>query len=162
MANVYLSIGSNIGERERYLQFALDALAAYEEITVERASSIYETAPVGYVDQDDFLNIAVQVTTTLPPLELLDVCQQIEKEGDRQRVVRWGPRTLDIDVLLYDDQCLTTERLILPHPRMTERAFVLVPLAEIAPDVVEPTTQQRIAELAQRVEGDVQKIKEGE
>lgn len=162
MANVYLSIGSNIGEREMYLQFALDALARHEQITVERVSSIYETAPVGYVDQDDFLNIAVQVTTTLPPIELLDVCQRIEEEGDRQRIVRWGPRTLDIDILMYDKECLTTERLTLPHPRMTERAFVLVPLAEIAPDVVEPTTQQRIAELAQRIEGDVQKIKEGE
>src|SRR5699024_9592520 len=95
-------------------------------------SSIYETAPVGFIDQADFLNMVIEVETRLSPIELLDVCQEIELRLGRERVIRFGPRTIDLDILLYNQENLETERLSIPHVRMHERAFVLVPLAEIA------------------------------
>ncbi|WP_010291113.1 2-amino-4-hydroxy-6-hydroxymethyldihydropteridine diphosphokinase [Kurthia massiliensis] len=142
----FISLGSNMGDKEEALRQAVALLDAHEAINVIAVSSIYDTDPVGYEDQDVFLNIVVKIDTTLQPQPLLDVCQQIEQELKRVRIVRWGPRTIDLDILLYSHDNIETETLIVPHPRMHERAFVLVPLAEIAKDVVLPSTNQTVAQ----------------
>ena len=131
MNEVYLSIGTNIGERAANLQQAVRLLMENENVTVKAVSSIYETAAVGYTDQADFLNIAVHVETALSADDMLSVCQSIENELGRIREIRWGPRIIDLDILLYNHENIESEHLIVPHPRMYERAFVLVPLAEI-------------------------------
>ena len=131
MAEVYLSLGSNQGDRREHLQAALDLLAAEPEVEIIKVSSRYESEPWGLTEQPDFYNAVVQIRTTLSPFCLLDVCQRIEKQRQRVRTVRWGPRTLDIDILTYDELQQDTPRLTLPHPRMQERNFVIVPLAEI-------------------------------
>ncbi|HLR10449.1 MAG TPA: 2-amino-4-hydroxy-6-hydroxymethyldihydropteridine diphosphokinase [Sporosarcina sp.] len=144
----YLSIGSNIGDREQYLREAVEALHTSPNISVIQVSSIYETAPVGYTDQADFLNIAVQLETTLAPEALLDVCQEIEQTLGRERIIRWGPRTVDLDILLYNQDNIEMERLLVPHPRMSERAFVLIPLLEIAPNSKNPINGKLFSEEA--------------
>lgn len=133
MNNVYLSIGTNMGERLENLQQAVELLIDNEEMEVVRISSVYETAAVGYTDQADFLNIAVHIKTTLSSSEILTICQSVEQELGRVREFRWGPRIIDLDILLYNHENIETESLIVPHPRMYERAFVLVPLVEITP-----------------------------
>jgi len=131
---ICLGLGSNLGDREGNIAAAVARLAAWPGVTVEKVSSLYETAPVGYTDQPDFLNAVISVRTTLAPRELLAACLAVERELGRERKVRWGPRTVDIDVLFYDDAALASDELTLPHPRFHERCFVLVPLAEIAGD----------------------------
>lgn len=133
MNDVYLSIGTNMGERFENLQHAIRLLMSTEGVEVVRISSIYETAAVGYTDQADFLNIVVYVKTVRAPMEMLEICQSIENELGRIRVFRWGPRIIDLDILLYNQENIETESLTVPHPRMAERAFVLVPLIEITP-----------------------------
>lgn len=135
---VYLSIGTNIGQRLQNLQEAVKLLCEHPAIEVVRVSSIYETDPVGFVDQDAFLNIAVKGKTTLSAAELLVACQSVESELGRVRLIRWGPRNIDLDILLFNHENIETESLIVPHERMYERAFVLVPLIEIS----EPETSQ--------------------
>lgn len=130
----YLALGSNLGDRLAHLQRAVDGLAATDGITVVAASRVYETDPVG-PEQPDYLNAVVAVDTTLTPRELLAVGQRLEQEAHRVRGERWGPRTLDVDVLLVDDLRVDEPDLEVPHPRMHERAFVRVPLADVAPDV---------------------------
>lgn len=127
----FLSLGSNLGDRLVCLREALHHLERHAAIDVEKISSVYETDPVGFTDQPLFLNIAVRIRTTLSPIELLHVCQSIEDYFQRERSVRWGPRTLDIDLLTYDEMILNTAELTLPHPRMHEREFVLIPLHEL-------------------------------
>lgn len=129
----YLSLGSNMGDRLSLLEQAVIRLAAHPEIEVESISSVYETDPVGFTDQDAFLNIVLEVKTTLIAQDLLTVCQEIEQSLQRERIIRWGPRTIDLDILLFNQDNIETERLAIPHPRMRERAFVLIPLLEIAP-----------------------------
>lgn len=146
MNKVFISIGSNIGEREVYLGEAVKALNDREDTTVESVSSIYETAPVGYTDQADFLNIVIAIETTLTAVDLLSVCQEIEQELGRKRIIRWGPRTVDLDILLYNEEKIVTENLIVPHPRMAERAFVLIPLLEIEPNQVNPLSGKPYSE----------------
>ncbi|XRD25260.1 2-amino-4-hydroxy-6-hydroxymethyldihydropteridine diphosphokinase [Lysinibacillus fusiformis] len=131
--DVYLSIGTNIGERYENLQQAVALLREKENIEVVRVSSVYETAAVGYTDQADFLNIAVHLKTDASSTEMLKICQSIEQELGRVREFRWGPRIIDLDILLYNQETIETENLLVPHPRMYERAFVLVPLVEITP-----------------------------
>lgn len=133
MNEVYLSLGSNLGDRKVQLQEAVRLLQSNPSISNMKMSSIYETAPVGYLNQDAFLNLVIRLETSLSPLSLLDTCQEIEQILQRERLIRWGPRTVDLDVLLYGQEQLTTERLIIPHPHMYERAFVLVPLRELMP-----------------------------
>jgi 2-amino-4-hydroxy-6-hydroxymethyldihydropteridine diphosphokinase len=133
----YLALGSNLGDRLAYLQGAVDALAATDGVDVVAVSPVYETAAVGGPEQDDYLNAVVAVDTSLGPHALLRLGQSIEAAADRVRTVRWGPRTLDVDVLLYDDVQLDDPRLTVPHPRLWERDFVLVPLRDVAPDRVE-------------------------
>lgn len=135
MTFAYLSLGSNLGDREATLRGAVARLKAGPKIEVRAVSSLYETTPVGLREQPDFLNAAVKIETALAPEALLDRCLEIEKAFDRRREVRWGPRTLDLDIILYGELTMATERLILPHPRAKERAFVLVPLLELDPEL---------------------------
>jgi len=131
----YLSLGSNIGDRIAFLSRAVEMINMSFFTDVEAVSPVYETEPWGYADQNSFLNLCLKVCTTLAPAELLDSLQAIENRLGRVRGhVRYGPRTIDIDMLLYDDVALSGERLTLPHPRMFERAFVLVPLSDICGD----------------------------
>ncbi|WP_188207341.1 2-amino-4-hydroxy-6-hydroxymethyldihydropteridine diphosphokinase [Alkalibacillus aidingensis] len=132
---VYLALGSNIHPKKTYLQNAIDELTHHHDIDVTNQSSIYQTKPVGYTEQDLFLNMVVELKTNLNPYELLDVCQSIEQKLGREREIRFGPRTIDLDILLFDDQQLQSEQLTIPHPRMTERAFVLIPLNEVSNDI---------------------------
>ncbi|GLF92556.1 2-amino-4-hydroxy-6-hydroxymethyldihydropteridine pyrophosphokinase [Bacillus safensis] len=133
----YIALGSNIGKKETYLKEAVKKLHEHPEVQVELISSIYETTPVGYENQDDFLNMAVKISTSLHPHDLLSLTQKIEQELGRTREVRWGPRTADLDILLYNRENIETEQLIVPHPRMYERLFVLVPMSEICPEIDE-------------------------
>ncbi len=110
-------------------------LGEADKIQVRAVSSFYETDPWGYEDQEAFLNIAAEVETTMTPQELLEVCQFVESELKRERLIHWGPRTIDVDILTYDDYTSQSAELTVPHPRMTERGFVLVPLAELAPEL---------------------------
>jgi len=144
MKKSYLGLGSNMGDKKRYLYDAIQILNHREEITITTLSSLYETAPWGYVDQDIFMNLVVEIETSLSPFELLDVCQFIENELGRVREFKWGPRVIDVDILLYDDQVIQSKRLTVPHPYMTERDFVMIPLAEINPQLVikDKTAQQ--------------------
>ena len=127
----FIAIGSNIGDRIEYLGNAVKQVNQHEKIKVVNASSIYETDPVGYTDQDPFLNMVIQVKTDLGPYKLLDELLLIEGKLGRKREIKWGPRTLDLDILLYNQENIKSEKLIVPHPRMQERAFVMVPLLEI-------------------------------
>jgi 2-amino-4-hydroxy-6-hydroxymethyldihydropteridine diphosphokinase len=129
----FLGLGSNLGDRLANLQGAVDVLAAHPDIVVRRSSRIYETAPIG-PDQPDFLNAVVEVDTELEPVDLLAACACVERELHRVREIRWGPRTIDVDVLTYDERVIDTPELVVPHPRMHERAFVLVPLLELDED----------------------------
>jgi 2-amino-4-hydroxy-6-hydroxymethyldihydropteridine diphosphokinase len=143
---VYLSMGSNLGDREENLRQALSALAS-EHIEPRRVSSCYETEPVGYRDQPWFLNIAVETSTSLSPDELLNRCRHIESKLGRRRSFHGAPRTLDIDILLYGDQVIAGETLVIPHPRMQDRRFVLKPLSDIAPQVLHPLLNQTVQAL---------------
>ncbi|MDH7603204.1 MAG: 2-amino-4-hydroxy-6-hydroxymethyldihydropteridine diphosphokinase, partial [Armatimonadota bacterium] len=125
---VYLGLGSNLGDRAANLREAIRRLNEGNGCKVVRCSSIYESKPVGVVEQPDFLNAVVEVATALPPFRLLEYCQAIEDAMGRVRTIRWGPRVIDIDILLYNQQSLRTDKLVIPHPEMLNRAFVLVPL----------------------------------
>ncbi|HTB81916.1 MAG TPA: 2-amino-4-hydroxy-6-hydroxymethyldihydropteridine diphosphokinase [Opitutaceae bacterium] len=133
MNTAYLGLGSNLGDRRQHLAGAVRRLHGAPGIQVMAVSAIYESSPVGVAAQPDFLNLVVQVATLHPPHEFLGQCLRIEAGLGRERRERWGPRTIDIDVLLYGDVGLADENLTVPHPRMAERSFVLTPLAEIAP-----------------------------
>ena len=147
----YIGLGSNMGDREAWLH---DALRRLDEAgTVDALSAFYETEPWGYTDQARFLNAACRLRTTLSPASLLTKLKGIEEEMGRKATFRYGPRIIDLDILLYDDVVLATPDLQVPHPHMHERAFVLIPLAEIAPTVRHPTLAATVAELTQRVEG---------
>ncbi|WP_099158873.1 2-amino-4-hydroxy-6-hydroxymethyldihydropteridine diphosphokinase [Virgibacillus ndiopensis] len=147
MKNVYVALGSNIEPREEHLSRAIDMLQEHAEIAVVKKSSIYETAPVGYTDQADFLNMVVQLDTSSSAIELLTICQTIERNLGRKREIRFGPRTIDLDILIYNQENSKTERLTVPHPRMHERAFVLIPLAEIEPNICVPNWSKSVTDL---------------
>jgi 2-amino-4-hydroxy-6-hydroxymethyldihydropteridine diphosphokinase len=147
----YIALGSNIGNRLYYLREAVKALDSHEQISVIATSSIYETEPVGYINQDKFLNMVIKITTVLSPLALLEVTQKIEQRFGRKREIRWGPRTLDLDILLYNHENIETEQLIIPHPRMTERAFVMIPLLELNHNIYIPNVSQCLEDLIDRL-----------
>ena len=138
-----LSLGSNMGDRRKTIDGAIAILEASSEITGLKRASYYETEPVGYEDQAWFLNTCVSFETTLEPLELLDLTQSIEQEFHRERTIHWGPRTLDIDIISYGDVTMDTERLTIPHPRYTERAFVLAPMSELT-DIGVPIPEDKV------------------
>ena len=144
---VFLGLGSNVGDREGYLRKAVAAIGKLERSWVRRASSIYETEPWGKRDQDPFLNQVVEVDTKLGPQELLVACQRIEKDLGRDNRERWGPRTIDIDILIYSDVVIDDENLRVPHRLLSERRFVLVPLTELSPTVSVPGLGKTVREV---------------
>jgi 2-amino-4-hydroxy-6-hydroxymethyldihydropteridine diphosphokinase len=149
MASIALiGLGSNLGDRGAMLEGAIAALAATPGVCVSRVSSFRDTEPVGGPPgQGPYLNAAAALETTLDPFELLRVLRAIEARFGRVRTVRWGERTLDLDLLLFDDRIIRTPELTVPHPRLAGRRFVLEPLAEVAPEVVEPVTGRTVSEL---------------
>ncbi len=136
MTRAHLALGSNLGDRLGFLQGAVAALAATPGITLTAASRVYETAPVGGPAQGPYLNAVVALVTDLGARELLAVAQRLEADAGRVRGDRWGPRPLDVDVLLVGDERVESPELTVPHPRLWERGFVLAPLADVAPDLV--------------------------
>lgn len=133
MARVYIGLGANLGEPVENLKAALKLINESPDLAVTKASSVYLTEPVGYEDQPWFYNCVAEIQTNQTPVRLLETLQGIENELGRVRDIRWGPRTVDLDILLYDEIQIGEQHLTIPHPRMKERAFVIVPLAEIAP-----------------------------
>jgi len=148
---VYLGLGSNLGSRERHIAQGIRRLEEYG-IDIDCRSSLYETEPVGLEDQPWFLNQVIRGRTELGPPELLATCKRIEREVGRTESVRFGPRILDIDILLYGDKEADGSDLTIPHPRMDERAFVLVPLLEIEPDLRDPRSGTKYADILKRLD----------
>jgi 2-amino-4-hydroxy-6-hydroxymethyldihydropteridine diphosphokinase len=146
MKTAFLGLGSNVGDREAMLQEAIGRLHA-PDLLLKKISSVYETAPRDFRAQPPFLNVAVEAETGLFPLQLLSRIDKIEREMGRRRGVPKGPRTIDIDILLYGNSVLQTARLEIPHPRLAERRFALEPLAEIAPDVRHPQLRRTMRDL---------------
>ena len=148
----YIAIGSNLGDRRAYLEAGIKEVAALPNTRLAAVSQAYETRPLGPVAQSDFLNAVFAIETSLPPEPLLAALLAAEKKHQRQRRIHWGPRTLDLDLLLYGERVVERADLTLPHPRMNERGFVLIPLCEIAPDLHHPITglpfATHLAELA--------------
>ena len=146
MPIAYLGLGSNMGEREENLAQALVLLS--QKVEIKRISSLYETEPVGYTKQSPFLNLVCQVSTDLNPEELLHLAKTIETRLGRIPSFPNAPRPIDIDILFYDNQIIKSRNLVIPHPRLAERTFVLIPLVEIAPDLIHPEIGKTTVELA--------------
>jgi 2-amino-4-hydroxy-6-hydroxymethyldihydropteridine diphosphokinase len=155
---VYIALGSNLGDRRANLVEAISRLQTH--VAVEKVSSVYETEPAYVADQPRFLNMVLQGSTALSPRELLSFLKKIEQHMGRTPAVRYGPRLIDLDILAYGDLQLEELDLTIPHPKITERAFVLKPLAEITPDLVLPGQQACVAALAQKVgtQGDIVRV----
>ena len=147
---VYLALGTNLGDRLANLRAAIQALPP--AVRPLKPSPVYETPPWGYLDQPAFLNQVIQARTDLPPLDLLDLLKQLEVRLGRRSGMRYGPRLIDLDILLYDDLQLETPALTIPHPRLAERAFVLAPLADLAPGLRPPGMSLSISEMLERVD----------
>jgi len=147
MMRVFVSLGSNIGDRENYLLNAIKLLGETDKIKVIRCSRIYETLPEGKTDQRDFLNCVVELQTFLNPADLLRTLHEIENRLGRTRTEKWSPRTIDLDILAFGNEKIETDELSIPHKLMTQRRFVLEPLMEIAPDFIVPGEQKTIKEL---------------
>ncbi len=158
MTTSYIGIGSNVGDRPEFCRKAVKALDSAEAIRVTRVSSLYETAPLGGPPQRSFVNIVVAVETDLDPRGLLDACKEIERRMGREPSdIKWGPRVVDLDILTFGDEKLNEPDLEIPHPRMTQRRFVLIPLQEIDPDATDPWGR-RYADWIEEAEGDVERL----
>ena len=151
---VFLGLGSNVGDREEYIEQALFLLEKNPNIDVIKHSSNFETEPEGGGGQPLFLNAVIQAKTKLTPHKLLDVCNEIEATLGREREIEWGPRTIDIDILLYGDEIISDERLQIPHPLMHERLFVLKPMSEIAPKAIHPVLEKTFSVLCDERKAD--------
>lgn len=138
MGKAYIGLGSNMGDKRASILAALELLGKTPGIALLRTAPLYRTAPVGYTEQEWFVNTVAEIDTTLSPRELLAACLEIERRLGRVRSMRWGPRVIDLDLLLYGELVVDEPDLVVPHPRMHERAFVLVPLADLAPDLAVP------------------------
>lgn len=147
---VYLSLGTNLGDKEANLIAALKKITCHSKIKLQRIAPLYKTAPVGYLKQAWFYNTAAEISTTLSPFELLAFLQDIEKQLGRIRTILWGPRIIDLDIIWYENVNLCTRKLVIPHPRLAERAFVLVPLMALAPALIIPG-KGKIADLAKLI-----------
>lgn len=157
MKTIYLSLGSNVGNTRANLEEAIERLK--EKVSIIKISSFYETEPVGYTQQDWFLNIVIKGKTSCSPYELLDFCQSIEKEMKREKLIRFGPRNIDVDILLYEGFTADEEKLTVPHIRMKERAFVMVPLYEIEPDLI--IEERPIKSIIEQLKGEqIRKLEE--
>ncbi|MBV7509264.1 2-amino-4-hydroxy-6-hydroxymethyldihydropteridine diphosphokinase [Bacillus sp. sid0103] len=152
----FIALGSNIGNRYANIASAIKRLTSYSGIQLVNYSSVYETDPIGYEDQDLFLNMVIEIQTALNPLDLLDLCLGIELELGRKREIKWGPRTIDLDILTFNQENIESDKLIVPHPRMLERAFVIIPLLEIYQD-------KQCSEINKLLEGSLEELpnKEG-
>lgn len=153
---VYIALGSNLGDRSANLRSAIAGLPP--AVVPTAVSSVYETPPWGYEEQPAFLNQVVQGTTRLPPVRLMEYLKELEKRIGRRPTFRNGPRVIDLDILFYDQEVCESHRLTIPHPRLQERAFVLVPLAELAPDLFHPVLQKTIRELLTQIDSSSIKI----
>ena len=151
MPLAYIGFGSNIGDRLAHIQNAIHTLSKTEGIALQKVSSVYTTDPVGYEAQAQFLNGVAAIETAIAPLSLLHTLKHIETAIGRKHRIRWGPREIDLDILIYGDLCVQTEKLVIPHPEMHLRGFVLVPLEEIAPNLVHPVCQESIRTLRNRL-----------
>lgn len=149
---VYIGIGSNIGDRKLNIDEAINEIKKLSKEGLVKISNMYETKPVGYTEQADFLNCAVEIKTLLTGEELISKLLLIEAKLKRERILRWGPRTIDLDILLYDSEIFSSEKLIVPHPRMQDRLFVLAPLCDLAPYKVHPIIGRRMFELKEILE----------
>ena len=154
MPTVYLSLGSNLGDRLRFLKKAIKKINASDEVSVKKISPVYETEPKGTRNQGWFLNLAIQLHTSLDPFSLLEYLSGVEDGIGRTREEKWGAREIDIDILLYDDRTVSSDRLTIPHPRMHERKFVLLPLEQIAPGLIHPLSKRSVRELIESCEDD--------
>jgi 2-amino-4-hydroxy-6-hydroxymethyldihydropteridine diphosphokinase len=151
----FLGLGSNVGDREEYIEQAIFLLSKTPGVKVMKKSANCETEPEGNTDQPQFLNAVVQIQTTLDPYKLLSMVQETENALGRERDVEWGPRTIDLDILLYDDQIISDDKLQIPHPLLHERIFVLKPLSEIAPGAVHPALERKIIDLYEERKNDI-------
>lgn len=149
---VYLSIGSNMGDKQKHLEQALEFLGRDQKIRISRVSDFLITKPYGYTKQDDFLNGAVELFTLYTPRELLQVLHQAEADGNRERNIHWGPRTIDLDILFYDDIVMSDSDLVIPHREIGKREFVLKPLCMIAPWKEHPVIHKSVTELLELLE----------
>ena len=150
MAIVYIGLGSNVGDRHRNCLTAIELLRQ-NGLLVARQSSMHETEPWGVTDQPEFVNMTVETETDLAPIKLLEVLKKIEKDMGRQDTMKWGPRIIDLDILLYDDIIMKTDSLTIPHSLMHERAFVLRPLSEIAGNFIHPVLKKSITDLHKEI-----------
>ena len=146
MDRVFLGLGSNLGDRDEYLRAGIRGLAS-RDIDIIRRASVYSTEPLEVVNQPWFLNTVIEIQTNLPPRDLLALCLEVEKENGRARDTAKGPRTLDIDVLFYGNAIIRDSALTIPHPNFSSRRFVLAPLAEIAPDFIDPVSGKNIRQI---------------
>lgn len=134
MNKAYLGLGTNMGDRLEYISTACKILS--ENVTISKKSKIYETKAWGYTDQADFLNMCLEIETNLNEYELLELCENVEQRLNRERIIRWGPRTIDVDILFFNDIILDNKKLSIPHPRISERAFVLIPLMDLNTNLI--------------------------
>jgi dihydroneopterin aldolase/2-amino-4-hydroxy-6-hydroxymethyldihydropteridine diphosphokinase len=143
----YIGVGGNMGDKEKNVKAALELINESYHTNIIKTSKFYDTKPVGYLQQEDFLNCAIEVKTLLSPIELVRFLLSIESELKRERVIRWGPRTVDLDVLLYDNIISSLEEIIIPHPRMGERMFVMEPMCDIAPYFIHPILNKPLIQI---------------
>lgn len=145
---VYIAAGSNIGDKEETLKEAIDKIDKRKDCVVTKVSNFYTTDPVGYEDQDKFVNCVFEIDTLQTPSELMDTLLEVEKDFKRERIIRWGPRTLDLDIIFYDDIISYDEHILIPHPRAHERQFVMKPMCDINPYYVHPIYRKRVMDIS--------------
>lgn len=150
--DAFIAIGSNMGNKNKNIEDAIKLIDKDESSRVIKISNMYETKPVGYIEQEDFLNGAIKIETLLSPKELMDSLLKIESQLKRERIIKWGPRTIDLDIIFYDNIISYDDKVILPHPRVKERAFVLRPICDIAPYYIHPVLKMSMVELLENVE----------
>lgn len=147
-SKVYIAAGSNLGDKEETLKEAIDKIDKRKDCVVTKVSNFYTTDPVGYEDQDQFVNCVFEIDTLQTPSELMDTLLEVEKDFKRERIIRWGPRTLDLDIIFYDDIISYDEHILIPHPRAHERQFVMKPMCDINPYYVHPIYRKRVMDIS--------------